>query len=237
MGVKIFSRNLFIKNLMIFVLLSFFFLYFVENFKHPRFFSDLGLLKEYALSNLLVFTITLLLTLSIFFLLKWSRYLFLVFCTGVFLYSIRVYFLSSSAAILPLSLIYMMCAYYFYTLFSEELKGALYLPNFVARDINPVPNKKLKILLRKNDNSLIGYLLNWDSRNVFVYLNDQIKLRGKVNLEMHLDGSVFCFEGKIVTAYNKGYGIKVTDSASGVYGWEDLYQILLDRGYNQQTKE
>lgn len=238
MSLKIFSRTLFVKNLIIFVMLSYFFVYFLENFNHPLFFTDLELFKAFSIQNIPFLGITLFLIFTISLVLRWSRFFFLIYSMGIFLYALRIYFTNDSSVVLPLSLIYMMVSYYFYILFSEELLGAIYRPQYEIADINPVKNRKLRLKIKYKGGEVDGHIINWDEGNVFFYTGNDLKLRGVVGLNLMLDGVNFSFEGKIVTAYNKGYGVRIIDnSSSESFNWNELYKILSDRGYGHLAKD
>lgn len=174
----------------------------------------------------------------IFVVVRWSKYLFLIYTLGIFAFSIRLYFVNNIPAILPLSLVYMMCSYYFYSLFQEELNGAIYIPNYEETDINPVFNKQLKVKITKSGKEYNAYLVNWDEGSLFAYLGTLDKLRGRVGISIEIDSTHFSFEGKVVTAYNKGYGIKVIPSREKThFDWNQFFEVITDRGYNLVAKE
>ncbi len=134
--------------------------------------------------------------------------------------------------ILILTSFYLVLTYFTFLLWNREMKEAAYQPNYYENSIYKKSHYQLPTVLNSPSGRSEGYLTNWDEEGCFFYSEDGVKGQGIVELNMEYEDIAFKCNGKIITRYGNGVGIKVLRSAQNDQpGWNDFYDIISSRGY------
>lgn len=176
---------------------------------------------------------------ALFFAKKIAIYLFSLVAAMIFIHLFSSFYLSFDKLILFLSVFYLVMAYYLYQLLRIEFGEAYFWPGYHYREIGRREQFRLKATLRGEHSSLQGkeitvYLTNWDQNSLFITLDDEIALKGRVKLELEGWGHLFVCQGVIATKYPRGYGIRLIHrqkKSTATPGWKEYYTIINDRGY------
>jgi hypothetical protein len=81
-----------------------------------------------------------------------------------------------------------------------------------------------------------GYLTNWSEEGCFVYLPEEVPIKGKVTLKTFFKNNEFLELGSVVSATKKknGYGIKFKsikkEENLDSLGWGEFYEIIEEMG-------
>ncbi|MEC7183430.1 MAG: hypothetical protein VXW15_12000 [Bdellovibrionota bacterium] len=239
MGLKVHKYSEVTQNLIIFLLLSIFFLHINISFDRGLSALNIDALKEvffeFPILNILLFG-------SFFSIIrakKYSKTLLALFFIHISVYSFFLFFKNFDKIILVLNFFYIVFSFYFYINWSFELKKAVYLPSYTPYDIGNKTYYDLrgKVVSNKSGQKVSGYIVNWDQEGCFFYSEDPIlqDFRGKLTIEIDYEGLTFTQKAEIVTSYYGGKGIKFLlegDSKKSRYTWNDFFKIIGDRGFS-----
>jgi hypothetical protein len=120
-------------------------------------------------------------------------------------------------------------------LWSEELKRAVYSPNFSLSDLNLNPIIEIHAnLIFPEGKKYEGILTNWDRVGVFFVPTKKMpRMKKLVKLQIKFKDLTFTQEGEIVSQFDQGVGIRFNNKSESEQSlnWEHYYRILEDRGY------
>jgi len=234
MNIKVVKRSLVIKNLILFILFSIFYLHLLYSLNRGVSAFDIAGLKmniqnEWALVMLGLTSIV-----SIFLGLKASRFIYFLFFSIVIVKGSIPLFKELDKFLLIMNFIYLVFSYYFHLFWKLELSEAFYKPCFTKRDLGPKSALPFSVKVTdKNGIEVKGDLTNWDKNGCFIALKGAQSIRGKINVEIQYEERSFSQEGVVMTEYDNGVGIKFQKKASVAvhHSWADFYDILRDRGF------
>ena len=238
MGLKVYKYNEVIQNLILFLILSIFFLHIVISFNKglsalnwvslKSLFFDLPILNLLFIGSIL----------SIMRAKNFSKLFLILFFIYISSYSFLLFFENFDKIILVLNFIYIVFAFYFYIYWTFELRKAIYLPCYSPHDIGDKTyyDLKGKVLIKDSKEEILGYIVNWDQEGCFFYSKKLPVKRNKggVTLVVEFEGLIFSQEAEVVTSYFNGIGLrfiinKKEDNSS--YSWSDFFKIIGDRGF------
>lgn len=230
-----------IHNLIIFLLLSLFYLHVIHSLKVGVSAFDFVHFKQLIKSErlLVMFTfLTLLLVTKVY---NVSKYFVMAQYAVILYYSISIYLDDFNKLILLLVFVYALFGGYFGLFWFLELGEAIYGPNYSHLTIGPRQIYDIPVSLELNNQSEIfkGHLSNWDARTCFIVTEreDISTAKGKGTLWVHYEGNQFCSEVEVCTSYDKGLGLKFTPTTNFassdriIHDWNELYRLLKDRGF------
>lgn len=144
-----------------------------------------------------------------------------------------LFFEGFDKVLLLLNFVYISCAFYFYQLIILELEEAFYNPNFTKRDLSVI-GKLQNVKIIAEGQQIEGLVTNMDKGSLFIKTDGpQLQLPQKVKIEVQYLGRPFFIIGNIMTSYSNGVGLKIENgenSSNNDLGWNELYDILKDRG-------
>lgn len=170
--------------------------------------------------------------LSILFVRKISIPLLSLFTLLIIYKTFSVFFVSYNKLLLTMNITYLICSYNMVLLLGEELKQAIYKPQFKNSSLEVENYKRVKIRINVGTREFIGNITNMDENGLVFKLDIKTPIKGKVLFTIDFQGNEFKGTGVIATRYQNGYGILVqkTKKSQGILFWEDFYNISYKRG-------
>lgn len=164
---------------------------------------------------------------------KFSKYIFPAFTLIVAFRSGVLFFEGFDKVLLLLTFLYILCAFYFYQLLILEFEEALYNPNYTKRDL--CVNGKLQNVKILVDGQMVdGQITNLDKGSLFIKFDNPVQIISKkIRVEVEYLGRLFQILGLTMTSYSDGIGLRIENgenTANNDLGWNELYDILKDRG-------
>ena len=236
---KILERSALTKNLILFSLLSLYFVFVIESVSSGV--SSLELERIYnfvqrekilmAWASVSIFLVYRVKKASIFFL--------GIFFLVVFLKTFIFYFNETNKLILVFVFAYLVIASNFFLFWKLDLKSAVYHPLFKSRMIGPNSFYNLFAHMTGIQNEAWVTLTNWDESSCFVHCHEgQVFKREEVVLSFEFEGRTFYQRGRVMTAYEEGFGVNFLFNQRTLSGleWIDYYDIIFDRGFRPNFK-
>lgn len=233
---KIFYRGPVVWNLMLFILLSFAFLYLQEIFYNLTSILNKSLLLKFVEKNLLYIFVSLAAVISVYKMSHWSKILTRVIIFFTAFITIHNLTLEFSKIILVLLFFYLILFYYIFQFYLMDLKESFYNPGFKVNNLLSPMSKKINCELIDNKESKIykGYLTNWSAEGCYIKLeHDDSSLLKIDELKLVFSDHEFTESAFLVskdTALN-ACGIKFKQSSNKDLGWKHFYEIIEEMGY------
>lgn len=236
MTVKLYKRSPVLKNVLLFILLTFFYLHILYSIHKGvsavipknffQFYKDnIYLVYSGIITFYFVYSAKLI-----------SKFFFLGFLS-LFLYSgVQLFISNFDKLILIFNFIFLVIGFNFFLFLKLELEESIYRPSFHSLDVTNTDMHKIKINLNGKDvKNLTGHLSNWDSVSCFIQFNENLRLaKGPVGIDIFFKGNKFFQRGYVVTTYSNGVGIRFKyDRRKGrksSHDWLDFYAIIHDMG-------
>jgi hypothetical protein len=236
---KVIKKDILILNLIIFLLLSFGFLFLQYAFRHHLSpFSLAYLRKSFELFWYAIFPIFITAWL-IWKHHRWSSYFF-SFC--VFLVSYKVIegiFIEFNKIIVVALFCYGVIAYFLYQLFNYYLSLAALNANYSSEDLFSPILKEINCNISIKDETHVGYLTNWDEEGCFIKLHRPLsKVPSEVAIKVNFKGRDFNQNGAVV-AHSidlTGIGLKFGSSTKdlNVFNWNEFNELVDELGYRPE---
>ena len=155
--------------------------------------------------------------------------------------SFQIFFQTFDKVILTLNFVYIAASFITYVLLRTELKESIYVPGFHKKSISKFSEYDLEAVVEDSFGKEIkGYLTNWGAAGCFFMPEENIIMRGVVQLKLKFGTKEFNSFGKIMTKYGNGYGISLAPrrGKKGRYplGWGEYYDIINQRGYTPRNQ-
>lgn len=168
----------------------------------------------------------------VFFFWKYMEILFVIYCLLLNINVFSYFYNSFDKLILIFNFIFMVISYTFILLLRSEKKEPVYEPKFKKHFLGRKCELNIPCRVNTGSREYSGYLTNWDSNGVFVFLDGEQKIvvKGKVDLEFDFCNKTFKNKGIVRTNYGNGYGVSIHKNGDGL-NWKKLYNVLNDRGY------
>lgn len=241
---QIHSRPVVIFQLILFCLLSPYYLHLAESLIHGVSSLDLLTVKTFAFNHPIALALAALSAISVWRMSKYANlFAFLLVICSLFI-GMQLALVDLNKIILLMTFIYAITAYYLVMLYRVETNSAAYNPLYSHQTIGQRSEYDLPCMVRIGEDGYLGQLTNWDENGCFVSLTPGeaglVDLRGDVKVEVRLDGHTFTQEGNVVSSYERGVGIRFTHAAKdqgSLYNWEEYFKIIDDRGYAPRSRE
>lgn len=241
---QIHSRPIVIFQLIIFCLLSPYYLHLAESLIHGVSSLDFSTLKGFIFDHPVSLVLAIVSAVSVWRMSKYAHiFTFLLVICSLFV-AMQLALTDLNKIILLMSFVYAVTAYYLVMLYRVETNSAAYNPLYSFQTIGQRSEYDLPCMVRIGEEGYPGQLTNWDQNGCFVSLTPGeaglIDLRGEVKVEVRLDGHAFNQVGSVVSTYERGVGIRFTSSAKAGptgYNWNEYFKIIDDRGYVPRSRE
>jgi hypothetical protein len=236
MKLKIIHRSSSIWNIIVFVLLSFFFLFVESAILENKSGLDHEFLKSFILSEKTLMIGMMVTSFAIYFHSRVSKICFFLYSSLIVINVGMDLYQDFDKFIIAMLFFFILSSYYFYLLLVTELKKAYLCPNYSTRELfDPM---LYKITCRVDELALsgdsAGYLLNWDNESCFVaYEWKDLPKDKNINFTVEYDEYKFTQKAKIVSfKKNIGFGVVFTDQESeSLFNWVEFNKIINDLGF------
>lgn len=239
MNVSIFYRSATVWNIILFLWMSFLFLYLQRGLLETRTVFDQFFLKEFILGHLPFLGLLATASYGVFSVKKSSKFLFLACAATTVGLSVENLWGEFSKLITIALFFYTLTSYYFYQFLAVELKEAYYNSSYKKDDLFEPNGRELhcELIDLQTKSVFTGRLSNWDPNGCFVFLEDSeknLKPR-RVQLNIEWDNNSFEIGGLLASkaADGRGFGFKLDSAKEDKnFGWKELYSIIDQMGYN-----
>lgn len=229
---KFVKRPVVIKNVLMFCLLSLFFLSVIESLEGGVSALDFKQFIERLRGDLVLVFGTCLTFYTIFRGNKFSPFIFILFCSYILVRSFNVFFIDLDKIILFLIFFYSIVSYNFFLFLRMELREPFYNPSFPVNILPSFKYEKLPIVLKKEGVSYSAFLTNWGENGFYCQLRDaDLSLKGSFEIEISFEGQTFFANGDVMTVNEGGVGMRITKNPVPDLGWSDYYGIINELGY------
>jgi hypothetical protein len=235
---KVIRKERIITNVILYFILSFFFLYIQHGYRHHL--SPFSLVYFTKSFEGLWF-----IGLSLFFtsLLLWRHHRSALSCYvfSVFLVSYKLLeglFLEFNKMIVVTTFIYAIIAYFLYQLLKSYFSLASINLNYSSMDLFPPQLRPISCQVHVSAEMAEGQLTNWDPEGCFVMLDKPLEVTKEIELKVFFFGREFVQKGEVVSiATDKsGIGIKFEKSLKelATFNWAEFIEIVDELGYESQ---
>lgn len=236
---KVKKKDTIIINVVIYLILSFFFLYLQHAYRHHL--SPFSLV--YLQKGLELFWyIALILLISIILIWRHHRFAILAYQISIFAVGFKVMeglFIEFNKIIVVAMFFYVIISYFLYQLMASYLKMASINPNYEASDLFQPLLKEMPCFLVYGETHLEGNLSNWDMDGCFIKLNSAAKkLPKKLEVKVIFGGREFVQHGEVVAGTRDltGVGIKFEKIKKdlNVFNWSEFMELVHELGFKPE---
>lgn len=228
---KFIKRPVVIKNVLLFCLLSLFYLSVVESLEVGVSALDLKQFVSKLKQDTLLVSGALLTFWMVFKGMRISPYAFLLFCSYITVRSFGIFFIDLDKVILFLIFFYSVVAYNFFLFLRLELKEPFYNPSYPKNILPEFSYKKLPLTVKQDGVAHQAYLTNWGENGFYLQFKEkEVTLRGLIEAEIEIEGQTFFANGEVMTSNTTGVGVRVTKNPVPDLGWSDYYGIINELG-------
>jgi|GEM_PF-2555009 len=231
------KRPAVIRNILLFCILSLFYLLVIESLEGGVSALDLNAFISFLRGNWTLLGFLAATFLSVYFCIAVSPYIFLLFCIFVLFQSIGFSASGLNKLVLVLNFLYSIVSYNFFLFLRLELEEPFFNPNSPQNILEGYEMKILPVRIKQNGKTLEGYLTNWGENGFFCsYGSPEEKVRGRVSVETDIEGYTFHCIGEVISERTGGYGVRIISSPVPSLGWSDFYGIISEMGYRSAFK-
>ena len=235
---KVRKKDVLVLNLIIFLVLSFMFLYLQYAYRHHLSPFSMAYFKK---SFELFWYALLPLASCILLVWKHSRWSIPVYSFCAFLVTYKVVeglFLEFNKIIVITLFCYTVIAYFLYQLYRYYLSLASLNANYSSNDLFGPLLKDLPCLITIESTEFSGHLTNWDEEGCFVKLSKPAILSTRVNVIIQFKGRSFEQIGELVahSVDLTGIGIKFGKAPKGlnVFNWAEFNELIDELGFKPE---
>lgn len=235
---KVRKKDTIIFNVVIYLMLSFFFLYIQHAYRHHLSPFSLVYLRKglelfwYVAATLLV---------SAIMVWRHHRHCLLMYQVSVFLVGFKVVeglFIEFNKIIVIAMFFYAIISYFLYQLLKYHLGLASINPNYSSKDLFRPLLKEIPCKIFYDGGESEGTLSNWDYEGCFIKLSKGGKLPSSVKLIIFFKDREFHQEGEVVasTPDLTGVGIKFEKTVKdlSVFNWSEFMEIVQELGFQPE---
>ena len=237
-ALKVKKKDVLVFNLILFMGLSFIFLYLQYAYRHHLSPFSLAYLKKSI--ELFWYAILPMITCG---LLIWKHHRWSVpaysFCTLIVSYKvIEGIFIEFNKIIVIALFFYAVISYFLYQLYSHYLSLASLNANYSSSDLFDPILKEIPCSVVLPEATYQGYLTNWDEEGCFIKLTKPITQSGSLKVVIDFKGRSFEQQGELV-AHSidlTGIGIKFGISPKGlnVFNWSEFNELIQELGFKPE---
>ncbi len=235
---KVKKKDTIISNVVIFLVLSFLFLFIQHAYRHhisP--FSFVYLKKGLELFWYVAMT----LILSSILIWKHHRHSVLAYKISIFLVGFKVLeglFIEFNKVIVIALFFYITISYFLYQILSYYLSLASINANYDPHDLFDPMLKTIDCKVGSGELELKGHLTNWDKEGCFIKLNEAKEITDKISVTIYFADREFTQRGEVVASSLDltGVGIKFQDTPKdlNVFNWSEFMEIVHELGFQPE---
>lgn len=235
---KVKKKDTIITNVLIYLCLSFFFLYIQHAYRHHLSpFSVVYFKKSFEL----FWYVAIYLGAASFLIYHHHRMSLLIYKIGVFLVGFKVVeglFVEFNKIIVIAMFFYIVISYFLYQLLKFYLELASINPNYADSDLFPPLLREIRCKINSDDFEIDGHLSNWDPDGCFIKMNEPRNISDKVKVTIYFRDREFSEHGEVVavTTDSSGVGIKFEKTAKEIstFNWAEFMEIAHELGFQPE---
>ncbi|MCB9060604.1 MAG: hypothetical protein H6622_03675 [Halobacteriovoraceae bacterium] len=235
MRLELFHKSILMKNLIIYLLISPFFLHIISSIDSGYSAFDENHFKEFFFSYYWIFILSILTSRMVFLARSYSRIFIFFHSLAILGLSVSFFWGNFNKFILILIFLFTLFSFLFFLLWKLELNEPYLRPNFDIYQIGDKSLIKINCILKMKEVSYVGHLTNWDQLGCFMYIFNPItELYQTAILEVEFEGQIFSQNCTIVSKYENAVGLRfILQKTNSFFGheWPDFYAIIAHRGY------
>jgi hypothetical protein len=232
---KVRKKDVLVLNLIVFLGLSFIFLYLQYAYRHHLSPFSVAYLKKsveffwYASVPLCISAVL------IWHHHKWSLPVY-SFCVLLISYKVvEGLFLEFNKIIVIALFCYIVISYFLYQLFGHYLSLASLNANYASSDLFNPMLKEITCSVVLEDELVVGFLTNWDEEGCFIKLKQPLLNKKRIQVVIDFKGRKFEEEGELVahSVDFTGIGIKFGKTPKGlkVFNWTEFNELVQELGF------
>lgn len=235
---KVKKKDVVILNTIVFLFLSFVFLYLQYAYRHQLSPFSVVYLKK---SGELFWYVAMPILISC--LLIWRHHThsiwYLNFCTILVSFKvIEGLFIEFNKVIVIALFFYVVISYFLYQLLAQYLQMASINPNYQSHDLFPPLLRAIPCQIVHEDLIIPGMLTNWDEESCFIQMQSARALPAKVQLTINFQGRDFTQQGEVVAQALdlKGVGIKFQELPKDlkIFNWTEFTELIHELGFKPE---
>ena len=235
---KVKKKDIIVLNVVIYLVLSFFFVYLQYAYRHHLTpFSEVYFKKSLEL----FWYVALCLVVSMVLIWNHHRLGLLAYRISVFLVGFKVLegiFLEFNKIIVITLFFYAIISYFFYQFLAHYLSSAALNTNYRRIDLFRPLLKEITCTISFNDTEIPGHLSNWDHEGCFIKLAEASKIPSQIRLKINFQDREFFQEGEVVarTLDSGGIGIKFLKIKKdiNVFNWDEFIELVQELGFRPE---
>lgn len=235
---KVKKKDSVVINTIIYLLLSFLFLYLQYAYRHQLSPVSVVYLRK---SVELFWYIAVAMMLAAFFIWRLRPLAIPLYAICISLVTFKVVeglFIEFNKIIVIALFFYTIISYFLYQLLKQYMEVASINPNYRQADLFPPLLRIIPSELSFQDHTLSGILTNWDEDGCFIKLEKGMSLPAKLNVLIKFQGKVFTQEGEVVaqTLDLTGVGIRFQETAKDlrVFNWAEFSELIHELGFKPE---
>lgn len=235
---KVKKKDPVVMNTIIYLLLSFVFLYLQYAYRHQLSPVSMVYLRK---SVELFWYIAIPIGIAAYLIWRIQRIAAYAYGFCIFLVTYKVVeglFIEFNKIIVIALFFYTVIAYFLYQLLKVYWDNASINPNYDKADLFPPLLKVIGISLGKEGNEGDGILTNWDADGCFIKLTKSAKFTGQLMVKIRFENREFVQEGEVVaqTLDLTGVGIKFKQSSKDlkVFNWDEFTELIQELGFRPE---
>lgn len=235
---KVRKKDTIILNVVIYLGLSFFFLYLQHAYRHHISPFSLVYLRK---GVELFWYVAIVLLVSGALIWKHHRHAVIAFQVSVFLVGFKVIeglFIEFNKIIVVAMFFYATISYFLYQLLKYYLSLASINSNYSENDLFKPLLKDISCKVSTENNDYFGTLSNWDYEGCFIKLQNTESLPTRVKVTIFFSDREFIQEGEVVasTPDFSGVGIRFEKTVKeiSVFNWAEFMEIVQELGYQPE---
>ena len=235
---KVKKKDRIIMNVLIYLGLSFFFLYIQHAYRHHLSPFSLVYLRK-GLELFWYVVVTLLISGALIW--KHHKYSLIGYGLSIFLIGFKVIeglFIEFNKMIVIATFFYAIISYFLYQLLKYYLNLASINPNYSDNDLFSPLLRPIDCAIKTGSEEYTGILTNWDQEGCFIQLKEGHEVPAAVQVKVSFRDREFIQEGEVVALSldNTGVGIKFekTTKELNVFNWTEFMEIVEELGYEPE---
>jgi hypothetical protein len=235
---KVRKKDVIITNTILYLGLSFLFLYLQYAYRHQLSPFSLVYLRK---SAELFWYVAAPLSLTCYLIWKHHRLAVPAFNFSVLLVSFKVVeglFIEFNKIIVIATFFYGVISYFLYQLISHYLASANINPNYSGNDLFAPLLRKIPVQIIDAEKTYTGHLTNWDVSGCFIRLENGNRIGNKVKVLIDFQGRRFEEQGEVVaeTPDLQGVGVKFesTTKRLDTFNWNEFTELIEELGFQPE---
>ncbi len=235
---KVKKKDIIVTNVILYLGLSFLFLYLQHAYRHHL--SPFSLV--YLRKSLELFWYVALPTIFTMVLVwRHHRWALMAYNICIFLVSFKVVeglFIEFNKIIVIALFFYTVISYFLYQLLAYYYSLASINANFSSSDLFEPLLKKIPCTVSFGETTVAGFLTNWDFEGCFIKLETKASFPSQVQLKVEFQGREFTQEGEVVAEARDltAVGIKFEKKSKDltVFNWSEFNELVHELGYKPE---